>query len=322
MQKGENAISVGVAGVMVLVFIAAQQRWQISGLEKLAASAEERILSPTGLHGETPDLSGYEKLKTFALASYQASLYRQTPAPLTFALGRFVVYDRANRPAFMMNTLEGSRETWTAVYDFAGRNGRSASGRRAKPRFTLDLTGNGTLEALIGSYSGGDRCCTIVTVLELGKETVRVLGRIRGLDGLPFEGLELRKVDQDPAWEILAHSRYRTLCGGHEDSADVISVYDYVNGEWSNQTPRHTDFLRSVLRDHVQKWGRAKDQSVQLLQTIAAEFAVLGERDQGQRFFAMNLAAVLPQLHKDGVDLNGCLEDNASLLARLPSVVQ
>jgi hypothetical protein len=322
MQKGESAISVAVAAVIVLVFIAAQQRWQLSGLEKMAASAEEYILSTTGLGGETPELAGFEKLKTFPLGEYQASLYRQTPAPLTFAPGRFVIYDRSNRPVFKINTLEGSREPWTAVYDFAGRTGRAVPGKRTKPRFALDITGDGKLEALIGVYSGGDHCCTVATIIELGKESLRVLGRIGGLDGLPFEGLELRKIDQDPAWEIIAHARYRTLCGGHEDSADVISVYGYVNGEWSNQTARHADYLRSILLQDIEAWSRAKDQSVQMLQTIAAGYAVLGQRDQGQRFFAMNLPAVIPQLRKFGVEPDSCLEDNASLLARLPSVVQ
>lgn len=269
MQKGENAISVAMAAVLVLVFIAAHQRWELSGLEKMAASAEEYILSTTGLRGETPDLAGFEKLRTFPLGTYQASLYRQTPAPHTFAPGRLVVYDRSNRPVFKVNTLEGSREPWTAVYDFAGRNGRSVPGKRTKPRFALDMNGDGTLEALIGVYSGGDHCCTVATILELGKESLRVLGRIGGLDGLPFEGLELRKVDPDPAWEIIAHSRYRTLCGGHDDSADVISVYDFVGGEWRNQTAQHTDFLRSILQRDIETWSRSKDRSIQALQTIA-----------------------------------------------------
>lgn len=321
MQKGENAISVAVAAVVVLVFIAAHQRWELSGFERMAASAEEYILSATGLGGGTPDLAGFEKVSTFSLGAYQASLYRQAPAPLTFAPGRFIVYDRANRPVFKMNTLEGSREAWTAVYDFAGRDGRPVPGKRTKPKFTLDLNGDGTLEALVGFYSGGDHCCTVATILELGKESVRVLGRIGGMHGLPFEGLELRKIDKDPAWEIIAHERYRTLCGGHQDSADVMSIYDYVNGGWQNQTRQHSQFLRTAMQQNIRRWASAKERSVQLLQTIAAQHAILGERDAGQRFFAMNLPPMLPQLVKDGVDLNSCLEDNESLLARLPSVV-
>ena len=321
MQKGENAISVALAAVIVLVFIAAHERWQLAGFRRVAATAKEYIFSTTGLRGQTPELAGFEKAKTFALGNYQAALYRATPAPLTFAAGRFVIYDRGNRPVFKMNTLEGSREPWTALYDFAGRSGRTIPGKRAKPKFTLDLNGDGTPDALVGHYSGGNHCCTVATVLELGKESVRVLGRIGGLNGLPFEGLEVRKIDADPAWEFIAHERYRTLCGGHEDSPDVMSIYDYADGQWVNQTARHTEFLRTILQQNIQKWGRKKEQSLQLLQTIAAEHAALGDREAGRRFFAMNLNALLPDLRKKGVDLNACLEDATSLFARLPAVV-
>ncbi len=322
MQKGESAISVALAAVVVLVFIAAHERWQISGLGKMAASAEEYILSSTTLRGATPELAGYEKLSTFALGKYQASVYRQTPAPLTFAAGRFVIYDQSNRPVYKVNTLEGSREPWTAVYDFTGHNGRAVPGKKTKPRYTQDLTGDGALDALVGFYSGGDHCCTVATVIELGKESLRELGRIRGLDGLPFEALELQKVDTDPATEIIAHSRYRTLCGGHDDSADVISIYDFVGGEWTNQTSKHLDYLQAVLQRQIDAWTHNKGRSVQALQTIAAGYAVLGQRDLGQRFFAMNLPHVVPEMLKMGVDPDGCLQDNTSLLARLPSVVQ
>ncbi len=321
MQKGENAISVSLAAVIVLVFIAAHQRWQLAGFRRVAASAEEYLLATTGLSGQIPELPGFEKLKTYPLGIYQAALYRATPAPLTFAAGRFVIYDRSNRPVFKMNTLEGSREPWTSLYDFAGRQGRTVTGKRSKPNFALDLNGDGTPDALLGHYSGGDHCCTVATVLELGKESVRVLGRIGGLNGLPFEGLEVRKIDSDPAYEFVAHERYRTLCGAHEDSPEVMSVYDYADGQWTNQTARHTVFLRAILGQNIQKWSRTKDQSLQLLQTIAAQYAVLGERESGRRFFAMNLNVLLPGLREKNVDLNACLEDATGLLARLPAVV-
>lgn len=321
MQKGENAISAALAAVVVLVFIAAHQRWQLAGFQRVAASAEEYLLATTGIRGQTPDLPGFEKLKTYALGSYQASLYRQSPTPLTFAAGRLVIYDLANRPVFKMNTLEGSREAWTTVYDFAGRNGRPIPGRRAKPKFTLDLNGDGTLDALIGIYSGGDHCCTVATVIEIGKESVRELGRIGGINGLPFEGLEVRKIDADPAWEFIAHERYRTLCGAHEDSPEVLSIYDYVGGQWTNQTVRHVEFLRTMLQQDIRKWNQTKLQSLQLLQSIAAQHAALGEREVGRRFFAMNLNVLLPAMREKGVDLNACLEDATGLLARIPSVV-
>ncbi len=322
MQKGENAISVAVAAVILLIFIAVHQRWQLTGLKRVAASAQEYVLATTGLRGQTPELPGFEKVQTFPLGDYRAVLYRASPAPLVFASGRFVIYDQSNKPVFKVDTLEGSREPWTAVYDFAGRNGRPVAGSRRKSKFALDLTGNGTLEALIGQYSGGDHCCTIATVVELGKESVNVLGRISGLAGLPFEGLEVRKIDKDPAWEIIAHQPYRTLCGGHEDAADVPAIYAYSNGRYDNQTDRHVEYLRGLLQQNMQKWGRDKERSLKLLQTIATTHALLGERELGKRQFAMNLPALLPSLRQRGVDINACLDDATGLLDRLDSVVK
>lgn len=322
MQKGQNAISVAMAAVILLIFIAVHERWQLAGFKRIAASAQQYVLATTGLSGQTPQLPGFEKVKTFTLGNYQATLYRASPAPLVFASGRFVIYDEGNKPVFKVDTLEGSREPWTAVYDFAGRNGRSLTGRRSKPNFTLDLTGNGTLDALIGQYSGGDHCCTIATIVELGKESVSVVGRIGGLAGLPFEGLEVRKVDKDPIWEIIAHQPYRTLCGGHEDAADVPAIYAYNNGQYEDQTSQHVEYLRELLERNLQKWGREKERSLQLLQTIAATYALLGEREQGKRMFAMNLPALLPDLRQRGVDINVCLDDATGLLDRLNSVVK
>jgi hypothetical protein len=322
MQKGESAISAAIAAVILLAFLAVQQRWQATGLREMANSAEDYVLATTGLRGQIPELPGFEKVKTYALGDYRAALYRASPAPLVFAPGRFVIYDLGNKPVFKLDTLEGSRDPWTAVYDFAGRNGLSAPGSRAKPKFTLDLTGAGALNALVGQYSGGDHCCTVTTVLELGKESVNVVGRISGLEGLPFEGLELRKIDKDAAWEIIAHQPYRTLCGGHEDAADVPSIYGYVNGQYVDQTAKQVDYLKGLMQRDMQKWGREKDRSIKLLQTIAAAHSLLGERDAGKRYFAMNLPSLLPALREKGVDPNACLDDVQALLDRLPSLVK
>ena len=322
VQKGQNAISAAMAAVILLIFIAVHQRWQLAGFKKVVASAKEYVLASAGPRGQVPELSGFAKVKTFALGTYQGALYRASPAPLTFSPGRFVIYDSGNKPVFKLDTLEGSREPWTAVYDFAGRNGISVPGGRHKPKFTLDLTGDGTLEALIGQYSGGDHCCTVATIVELGKESVRVLGRIGGLDGLPFEGVELRKIDKNPSWEIIAHQPYRTLCGEHEDAADVLAIYGYVDGRWNDQTSRHVDYLRTLLRLNSQEWSRGKDRSLQLLQTIAGLHALLGEREMGKRQFAMGISALLPMLREKGIDINACLEDATGLLDRLSSVVK
>jgi hypothetical protein len=290
-------------------------------LKEMASSAEDFILTTTGLRGQVPEISGYEKVKTFRLGRYRAGLYRASPAPLIFAPGRFVIYDPDGRPAFKIETLEGSKEAWTAVYDFAGRHGLTPAGSRARPNYVSDLTGEGEPEMIVGQYSGGDHCCTIATILELGKDSVRVIGRIGSLDGLPFEGLELQRVDKDPAWELIAYRPYRTLCGTHDDAADVPSVYGYVNGQYADQTAQHVEFLRELLRKNLEKWSEEKNRSLQLLQTIAAAYAELGQREEGKRLFAMNLPLLLPSLQQKGVDPNACLDDAEGLLNRLASVV-
>ena len=255
------------------------------------------------------------------MGRYRAGLYRASPAPLIFAPGRFVVYDPDGKPAFKLETLEGSKDPWTTVYDFTGRHGLTPASSRARPNYISDLTGEGEPEMIIGQYSGGDHCCTIATILELGKDSVRVVGRIGNLAGLPFEGLELQKIDKDPAWELIAHRPYRTACGTPDDAADVPSIYGYIGGQYADATAQHAEFLRELLRKDLQKWSEEKNRSLRLLQTIAAGYAELGQRDEGKRVFAMNFPALLPALQRRGIDPNACLDDAEGLLDRLASVV-
>ena len=320
MQKGENVISIALAGVLVLATIAVHRRWQISSLRALAVSAEEFILKTTGLQGQIPEIAGYALVKSFEIDRYRAALYRASPAPLIFASGLFVVYDRDNKPVYKLETLEGSKEPWTVLYDFGAMTG-SRSRRRKRPVYTFPLTGTKVPYAVVGRYSGGDHCCTVATVLELGQR-VTAVGRIDRLDGLPFEGLELQKVDKDPAWEFVAHRPYRTICGTHEDAADVPAVYDYVDGQYTDQTLHHADYLQDSLRRNLEKWSKEKERTMRLLQTLSLEYAVLGQREQAKRFFAMNLPPLVPDLGKTGVDPNACIEDVEILVDKVAAVVR
>ncbi len=243
MQKGETVISIALAAVVFFAIFAIQRRWNPTSLKEVATSAEDFILTTTGIRGQVPDIAGYERVKTFRLEGYLAGLYRATPAPLVFASGRLVIYDRQNQPVFTLETLEGSKEPWTALYDFAGRRGLPAAGNRARPDYARDLTGDGVPDAIIGQYSGGDHCCTVATIVALGTDTVTPIGRIDGLDGMPFEGLEVRKLNKDTSWECIAHRPYLTACGTHADAADVISAYAFANGRYTDQTARFDDYL-------------------------------------------------------------------------------
>ena len=320
MHKGENVISFALALVVVLTFVAIQRQWNPASLKDMASSAEEFILTSTGIRGQVPDLAGYEKLKTYRLENYRAALYRQTPASLVFAPGRFIVYNQDNRPIFKQETLEGSRDSWTTLYDFNGHHGLTAPGSRSRPQYTKNLSGKGVADVVIGQYSGGDHCCTVATIIELGADAITVLGRIDGLDGLPFEGLEIRNLRKDRNWEFVAHHPYMTNCGPHPDAADVLSIYALADGQYVDSTNQYADYLTGILRQNLTKRGPEKKISLGLLQTLAVEFAQLGQRDEAKRFFAMNLTPLLPDLRQRGVDPNACLEDLENLVDRLPAV--
>jgi len=317
MQKGEYIISLALAAVVLLTVLALRQQWGPRTFKEMASTAEEFILTTTGIRGQVPDISGYERVATFPLGRYRAALYRASPAPLVFAPGQFVIYSRDNQAVFRIETLEGSKEAWTTLYNFADRQGRTLPGSRARPVYTRVLSGAGEPCILVGQYSGGNDCCTIATVLELGKESVRLLGRIDRMRGLPFEGLEILRLDEDPAWELAAHRAYVTSCTPSRDAADVLAVYDYVDGQYVDRTPRFTTFLEAVLRQNLSRWSREKARSLALLQTLAANFAQLGQRDQARRFFAMNLGPFLPELQRRRIDPNACIEDLERLVERL-----
>ncbi len=320
MPKGENVISFALALVVVLTFVAMQRQWNPASLKDMASSAEDFILTSTGIRGQVPDLAGYEKLKTYRLENYRAALYRQTPASLVFASGRFVVYNEEDKPVYRLETLEGSKDSWTDLYDFNGRRGLTPPGNRSHPQYTKNLSGTGAPDVVIGQYSGGDHCCTVATIIELGTGAVTVLGRIDGLDGLPFEGLEIRDIRKDKSWEFVAHHPYMTNCGPHSDAADVLAVFASVNGKYVDDTDQYADYLTGILRQNLSKWGPEKKLSLGLLQTLAVEFAQLGQREQGKRFFAMNLNQVLSDLRQQGVDPNACLDDVQNLMDRMPTV--
>jgi hypothetical protein len=320
MHRGENVISFALAVVVVLTFVAIQRQWNPASLKDMASSAEDFILTSTGIRGQVPDLVGYERLKTYQLEGYRAALYRQSPASLVFAPGRFVVYNRNNQPLFKLETLEGSKDSWTTLYDFNGRHGLPLPGGRSRPEYTRSLTGNGVPDVVMGQYSGGDHCCTVATILELGTDAVAVLGRIDGLGGLPFEGLEIRNLRKDKSWECVAHRPYMTTCSGHAEAADVLSIYAFLNGQYVDNTNQYADYLAGMLRQNLAKWRQEKNPSLGLLYTLAAQFAQLGQKDEGKRFFAMNFNPFLLHLQQRGIDPNVCLEDLENLMDRLPGV--
>ncbi len=318
MRKGEFIISVMLAALVFLFVLGLQRNWKPSSLKDAAASAEHYVLGKSGPHGGYPDIPGFERIETFSLdRQYRAALYRSISVSLGFAPGRLVIYNDENQIAYQVDTLEGAREAWTALYDFAGKQGLPARNARPRPVYLRDLTNNRRPDMVIGLYSGGNRCCTTVTVLEVEKDSLNAIGRIEGLNGWPFVGLEIRRIGPDPTRKLVVHRPQVTACGTQEDAADVISVYSYSGGQYIDQTSKFTDFLQGALRENLARWAREKTPALGLLQTLAAQYAVLGQPDRAKIFFAQNLARFLPQMKQQGFDGNGCRDDLNSMVDRL-----
>jgi len=167
MHKGENVISFALAVVVVLSFVAIQRQWNPASLKDIASTAEDFILTSTGIRGQLPDLVGYERLKTYRLENFSAALYRRTPASLIFAPGRFVVYNREDQPVFKLETLEGSKDSWTTLYDFSGRHGLPVAGSRSRPEYALPGAAWAVDPRLSGRWvtAWADRCLPVKEVL-------------------------------------------------------------------------------------------------------------------------------------------------------------
>ena len=168
MQKGESIVSIALAAVVLLAVLAVQRRWDPADLKDVASSAEDFLLTRGDRRGKfrtSPVTSGSRP--SFGRLSRRPLSRR--PCAVGFRPGSIVVYDQADHPVFKMDTLEGSKDTWSALYDFNGHHGLSAAGGRGRPSYTRDLSGNGVGDVMVGRYSGGEHCCTVATILELGK---------------------------------------------------------------------------------------------------------------------------------------------------------
>ncbi|HVA01488.1 MAG TPA: hypothetical protein VMV34_07515 [Terriglobia bacterium] len=318
MRKGELLISTLLASFAFLLVLGILRNWQPTSLKNVASSAEQYVLGKSSPSGGVPDIPGYQTIRTFLInRDYRAALYRSNSVTLGFAPGQLTIYDRKNLAVYQLNTLEGAREAWTALYDFAGRRGFPVRGGRLRPLYTRDLAGNGKADLVVGQYSGGNHCCTTVNVLEIEQDSLKAIGRIEGLGGWPFDNLDIRRIGQSPQWELVVHRPQITACGSQENAADVIAIFADDKGQYTDQTLRFSEYLQGVLRENLAKWSREKQPSLGLLQSLAAQYGVLGQPDRAKKFFAENLARFLPQMKEQGFDPAACRDDLNSLVDRL-----
>jgi hypothetical protein len=102
----------------------------------------------------------------------------------------------------------------------------------------------------------------------------------------------------------------------------VLAVYAFTGGHFQDETVNYGDFFQDVLRQDLAKWRLQKNHTMELLQTIAVDFAMVGQKDAGERFFALNLSQLMPNLQSHNIDPNACLDSLATLVDRLPVVNQ
>ena len=313
MRKSEIIISSALAAVVLFFILALQRNWAPPGLKAVASTAEHYVLSKARLGGGLPEVPGFHRIRTYYLdRQYRAALFRSDSITLGFAPGRLLISNQDSQ-VFSLNTLEGARDAWTAFYDFAGRHGLTVRGEQ-HPAYLRDLTGDGRLDAIVGVYSGGDRCCTTVNVLEVGQDALKSIGHIEGAGGWPFESLDIRKIGRSTNWELVVHRPRLTACGPRDDAADVIAIYAYSDGEFKDQTSRFSDYIQSTLQQNLAKWSREKEPSLGLLQTLAVQLAALDQKDRAKDFFKENLPRFLPQLQQRGIDPVTCRDDLDALV--------
>lgn len=318
MRKSEFLISAMLAAMVFLFVLGLQRHWQTPGFKDAATSAEQYVLGQQGSRGGYPNIPGFGRINTYYIdAQYRAALYRSNSVSLGFAPGRLVIYNKNNQVAYQVDTLEGARDAWTAIYDFAGHNGLPARNYQPHPNYLRDLTGDHKPDMVIGVYSGGNRCCTTLNVLEVEKNSLKVIGHIDGLNGWPFESLAIRRIGPGQMRQLVVHRPRVTACGSREEAADVISVYSYADGQYRDETSKFTDYLQGVLRENLAKWSREKSPSLGLLQTLAVQYAVLGQPERAKRFFGQNLERFIPQMKQQGFDSGSCTEDLDSLVDNL-----
>ena len=280
-SKSGGAVLSLLLAAATLIVVLALQKLSESPTEPPSPGAEGGEISPASADGfPIPRLDGMEAVEILEVGALRAVVYRYASPPLVFTQGKFILYDQELGLLYEIDTLEGSRDPWTRLYDFS----QPRRGRQAVPLYAQDLNGDQVPEVILGQYSGGAYCCTTATIVSVGVPGVRNLGRIEGISGLPFEGLKARDLNGDGTWELIVQLPVPSSCVSPSKAPLLPAVYSYRNGQFTRASKDFADYFERILRQHLREWRLRRNQSVQILIHTAILHSVLGRGGRGPDF--------------------------------------
>ena len=313
-SKSGGAVLSLLLAATILLAVLALQKLSESPTEPSSSGAETGELSSASADGfRIPRLDGMEAVEILEVGTLRGVVYRYISPPLVFTQGKFILYDQELGLLYEIDTLEGSRDPWTRLYDFS----QPRRDRRPVPLYARDLNGDQVPEVILGQYSGGAYCCTTATIMSVGVPGVRHLGRIEGISGLPFEGLEARDLNGDGVWELIVQVPLSVSCVSPSKAPLLPTVYAYRDGQFTRASADFSDYFERVLRQHLREWRLRRNRTVSILIHTSLLHSVLGRGGEGRTFFEENLKDVLGELEMVGVSRQACENDVMRLLDRV-----
>ena len=311
-KGGGEVLSLILAGLTLGAVLTVQKLYESapksSGPER--AAPESAASSTSAGDSSFPRQKGMVVFEVREIGSYRAAIYRYASPPLIFTQGRFILYDQELTPLFETETLEGSREPWTRLYEFTG------SRRRARTLLAKDLDADGIPEIIVGQYSGGSYCCTTVTVVSLDPSGTRVVGRIEGIYGMPLESIEARDLDRNGIWELIVHLPLATICGPPGKSPHLPVIYTFREGNLVEASESFRNYFQQLLTRRRSHWQKRPNRSLQFLLNIVLNYALLDQKNEGQNFFSQQIDLVHAELGLNGASREACESDIQILLER------
>ena len=284
-------------------------------LTELAPPDSNSISTGAGSASDGPPTlpvpDGMEAVEVFDLGTYRAVLYRYASPPLVFTQGKFVLYDERYRSLYETDTLEGTREPWTRLYNFAGR------GREGRPVYLWDLNRDGAPEIVLGQFSGGGFCCTTATVLTLHESGIEIIGMVENIAGVPLENVHVRDVDRDGVRELLVELSLPPLCGSPRSAPHRPVAYTLLDGEAVEGKAQSDLYYRQILALRGSLWRRRANRTLHLLFNISVNYALLGDQEEAMEFFDRQIGQVRGELEAVGFGQDACREELKDFLEQI-----